>query len=231
MTPIADALATILERIETAQAKRGPGPEVRLIGVSKRHPIEAIEAAYAAGLRDVGENYAQELATKREQVRHDELRWHFIGSLQRNKVKKVLGCALIHTLDRTSLLNEIDKRAQARDQVQPVLIEVNAGEAQKGGVAPEAARELLGAALEREHVEVRGLMVMPPFGDPDVARRVFERTRTLRDRLAGEFPGATLSELSMGMSADFEAAIAEGATLVRVGTAIFGARPDAPTSP
>ncbi|MEZ4382028.1 MAG: YggS family pyridoxal phosphate-dependent enzyme [Nannocystaceae bacterium] len=224
---IADNLARIRERIAAAIARRGPGPDVTLIGVSKRQPIAAIEAAIEAGLRDFGENYAQELRDKVAAIGQDPPRWHFIGGLQRNKVKYAVGKALIHTVDRAELVDAIDARAARDGLTQEVLIEVNLGdEAQKAGIAAADLPALLGRFAATPRVRCRGLMIIPPVGETEDARPYFARLRELRDRLAATpRAGVALDHLSMGMSADFEAAIEEGATLVRVGTAIFGERP------
>ncbi|MCA9662609.1 MAG: YggS family pyridoxal phosphate-dependent enzyme [Myxococcales bacterium] len=225
--PIAANLARIRERIAAAVARRGPGPEVILIGVSKRHPIAAIEAAMAAGLADFGENYAQELRDKIAAIGHDPPRWHFIGGLQRNKVKYAVGKALIHTVDRAEIVDAIEARAAREEVTQDVLVEVNLGdEAQKAGIAEAELPALLDRFAATPHVRCRGLMIIPPVGPTEVTRPYFASLRELRDRLAATpREGVTLEHLSMGMSDDFEAAIEEGATLVRVGTAIFGPRP------
>lgn len=226
-TAIADNLARIRDRIAAAVARRGPGPLPTLIGVSKRQPIAALEAALAAGLADFGENYAQEFRDKVAALGHDPPRWHFIGALQTNKIKYVVGKALIHTVDRPALIDALQARA-ARDGVtQEVLVEVNLGdEAQKAGVREAELPALLDRFADAPALRCRGLMVIPPVDEPSETRAFFARLRELRDRLAaGGRPGVALDHLSMGMSADFEEAIEEGATLVRVGTAIFGPRP------
>jgi pyridoxal phosphate enzyme (YggS family) len=232
---LADRLAAVRARVEAAIARRGPGPEVCLIGVSKRQPLAKLLAAQAAGLRDFGENYAQELRDKqRDWPATLDARWHYIGALQTNKLKYLVGTtALIHTVDRPELIRAIDERAARAGVVQPVLIEVAiAGEAQKAGVAPAQVPALLDACARAEHGAVRcaGLMIIPPAADdPEQTRPWFRALRELRDRLAAgpERENVDLRELSMGMSADFEVAIEEGASLVRVGTAIFGSRPSA----
>lgn len=222
---IADAVRRIHDRVAEAVARRGPGPAVTLIGVAKRQPAEAVHAAIAAGLTDVGENYAQELRAKQDALADAAARWHFIGGLQSNKVKLVVGRALIHTVDRASLVAAIATRARSLGCVQEVLIEVNlAGEQQKAGAPPDAVPAVLDAvAAESGAVVCRGLMTLPPQDSPERTRPWFAALRELQARLPPR-PHCELRELSMGMSADFEVAIAEGATLVRVGTAIFGAR-------
>ena len=230
--PIASRLAAVEARIAAAVARRGPGPKVRLIGVSKRQAIDKLVAAHAAGLRDFGENYAQELRDKQGLWAVERgARWHYIGALQSNKLKYLVGkVALIHTVDRPQLVAAIDRRAKQAGVVQDTLVEVAlAGEAQKGGVPPQQLPAVLDAYAEAEHQAVRcvGLMLMPPAAaQPELTRPWFRKLRALRDQLveAGARPGVALRELSMGMSGDFEIAIEEGATLVRVGTAVFGPR-------
>lgn len=232
-TLIAANLHAITERVAAAVARRGPQPgadqQVRLIGVSKRQPLGKIEAAYAAGLRDFGENYAQELRDKLAQWPAErDAHWHYIGAIQSNKLKYIVGkAALIHTVDRVELIEGIDRRAARAGLVQEFLIEVNLGdEQQKAGAPASLLPALLDACAATEHARCVGLMIIPPAGEPEHTRRYFRELRELRDRLreGPERPGVELRELSMGMSADFEVAIEEGATLVRVGTAIFGAR-------
>ena len=189
---------------------------MQLVAVSKGQPIDAVLLAFAAGQTVFGENYAQELHEKADAL--PEAEWHFIGALQTNKVKIVVGhSALVHTCDRASLANELSKRAEMKNIVQRVLLEVNVGrEPQKGGALPEQVGALHAAVREMERLRCDGLMcIPPPEQDP---RPHFRALREMRDRLG-------LRELSMGMTADFEAAIEEGATIVRIGTAIFGERP------
>lgn len=224
---VAERLDAIRSRIDAACRKRGEGPDVRLIGVSKKQPARAITEAVQAGLQDVGENYAQELRDKRRELADLEVRWHFIGPVQTNKVKYVVGTALIHTVDRRELLQALQQRAERQDVSQDVLVQVNvAGETQKHGVDPADLPELLDAFADTSRVRCLGLMVIPPLGDPEETRPFFRRLRALRDEhRATSRPNVDLRELSMGMSADFEVAIEEGATMVRVGTAVFGPRP------
>jgi pyridoxal phosphate enzyme (YggS family) len=224
---IAERWYAVAAQVAAACARAGRSPaEVTLVAVSKTHPAEAVRAAAAAGARDFGESYAQELATKRQAC--GELggaRWHFIGRLQRNKAKLVAGrVALVHAVDSVELAEELAKRAQGA--VQPILIAVNvAGEATKGGVDPAAAPALAAAIARVPGVRLDGLMTIPPpSDDPEASRGSFLALRALRDRLQQEL-GAPLPALSMGMSDDYEVAIACGATHVRIGTAIFGARP------
>lgn len=223
---IAAQLADVQRRIEEAVARAGrPAGSVRLLAVSKNKPPEAIRAAYAAGQREFGENYAQELAQKAEALRDLEgLRWHFVGRLQRNKAKQVVQAArTVHTVDRAELAAELGKRAAAAGAQVRVLVEVNvSGEASKGGCAPDELGAVLAAISAEPSLVAAGLMTIPPAVDePEAARPFFAALRELRDRHGG---AAVLPELSMGMSHDYAVAIAEGATVVRVGTAIFGAR-------
>jgi hypothetical protein len=221
-----ERLAEVMQSIAAATAAAGRAPgSARLVAVSKHKPIEAIRAAYAAGQRDFGENYAQELAEKAAALSDlPDLVWHFIGQLQRNKVKMILPHArFIHAVDRADLAIEIDKRAAALGLTVNVLIEINlASETTKGGCAPDGLGGLLAALSPLAHVKVVGLMTIPPAeDDAEQTRPRFKALRELRDAHGG---AAVLPELSMGMSHDFPIAVAEGATLVRVGTAIFGAR-------
>lgn len=227
MTSVATRLADVRRRIDAASARRGGAGRVTLIGVSKKQPTAAIEAALEAELFDFGENYAQELRDKRGTVDDPRIQWHFIGPLQSNKVKYVVEeRVLVHTVDRPALLDAIERRATTRDVAVDVLVQVNvAHEAAKSGVDPSALPGLLDRFADLERVRCRGLMLIPPQGAPEATRPHFAALRRLRDELAATArPGVDLRELSMGMSADFEVAIEEGATLVRVGTAIFGER-------
>jgi PLP dependent protein len=223
---VAANLARVREQIARACERAGRDPAtVKLVAVSKVQPVEAIREALEAGQRAFGENYAQELREKAEAIGEGpSVEWHFLGALQTNKVKMVVGrAALVHTCDRPSLAQELNKRAAALGTMQRVLVEVNlAGEAQKGGMAPGELGTFLDAVGKLSALRCEGLMCIPP-ADEDAGKH-FRRLRELRDELRGR-SGAALPELSMGMSADFEAAIAEGATMVRVGTAIFGERP------
>ena len=215
---LAERLSQVHERIEAARARSPHGQDVVLVGVSKRHPASAIETAQQAGLVDFGENYAQELRDKREALHG--VRWHFIGPLQSNKIKWVAGSTLIHTIDRPKLLDKLEALAQPQD----VLVQVNiAAEPQKAGVSPEDLPALLDRFADLDHVRCRGLMLIPPQGEPEATRVHFAALRTLRDAQPKR-PGVDLAALSMGMSADYAVAIEEGATHVRIGTAIFGRR-------
>jgi len=224
VTTISENLLAVRARIASAceRSRRDPS-SVTLVAVSKKQPLAAIREAYAAGARVFGENYVQELVDKADTLALPEHAWHFIGHLQTNKARQLIGrTALVHGVDRVELARELDKRAAATGRRVGILIQVNvAGEDTKSGCAPDALRELVAEAGERPNLDVRGLMTMPPaVEEPEDARRWFRALRELRDGLGD----ARLVELSMGMSHDFEVAIEEGATLVRVGTAIFGAR-------
>ncbi len=228
---IAANLDRVRQRIADACRACGRDPgEVLLVGVAKTRPAEDVVAAVWAGLEDVGENYAQELAAKAQAVEDAGLRprWHFLGGLQTNKVKLVLPWAqVIHSVDRPSLADEVSKRADPARPVQ-VFVEVNlAVEASKSGVPAKDAEALCRHVLGLPGILLVGLMAIPPVADdPDAARPWFATLRRLRDDLITSIqpPSPRIAHLSMGMSGDFEAAIAEGATVVRVGTALFGRR-------
>ena len=224
---IAAGLAEVRARIAGAERAAGRAPgSVRLVAVSKKMTVDDVRAALAAGQRDLGESYGQELRDKRQALADAPVapRWHFIGPLQANKVKYVAGhVALVHSIDSAALLEELERRGAD----QACLVQVNvAGEAQKRGVAPADLPALLDRFADLPHVRCQGLMTVPPLADdPAAARPHFAALRALRDRESGRpRPNVDLRELSMGMSHDLEVAVAEGATLVRVGTAIFGAR-------
>lgn len=228
MSDVAQCLQSVRERIAAAARRCGRSPDsARLIAVSKRKPATDIREAYAAGQRDFGENYAQELVDKATQLQDLEgIRWHMIGHLQRNKVRQILPVVhAIHTVDSVRLATELGRRAEARGGPPvEVLVEVNvSGEASKSGCEPSQLAPLLEALRGYSCLSVHGLMTVPPASeDPEHALPYFERLRSLRDAQAGS---ATLPDLSMGMTSDLEQAVAAGATWVRVGTAIFGARP------
>jgi pyridoxal phosphate enzyme (YggS family) len=227
---IAEGLAQVRERIAAAERAAGRAPgSVRLLAVSKKMTADDVRAALAVGQRAFGENYAQELRDKRAALVQDSKlpqppEWHYIGPLQSNKIKYVAGqVALAHTVDSATLLEAFE----ARGVPQACLVQVNiAGEAQKRGIAPADLPALLERFAMMSQVTCAGLMVIPPFTEnPDDARPHFAALRALRDREATRArPHVELRELSMGMSGDLEVAIAEGATIVRVGTAIFGRR-------
>ena len=215
----------IVENLEKLTAIIPKG--IKLVAVSKFHPVEEILAAYKAGQKCFGESRVQELLQKEPQLPAD-IDWHFIGHLQTNKIKKVLGRAsLIQSVDSEHLLNAIEKEAAKAGIVQDVLLEVNiGGEESKTGVAPEALWPLLDAAAAQEHIRVKGLMAVPPVNDDDARNRRYLAEVYKLFVQAGErgYSNVSMETLSMGMSGDFENAIREGATLVRIGTAIYGER-------
>lgn len=231
---VADRLASVRTRIAAAAKSAGRSEQgICLVGVSKRQSPAKIVAALRAGLHDLAENYVQEavrkIPTVLEPLRDDELRprWHFIGQLQRNKtrdVARLFDC--VSCIDREKLGAELDRRAGIEQRSLEVLLQVNlSGEAHKGGVAPNEVPGLLASSQRWPQLRVTGLMTLPAAeADPEANRPIFARLRELRDTLRSEPGGEHLSELSMGMSGDFEVAIEEGATIVRVGTAIFGTR-------
>jgi pyridoxal phosphate enzyme (YggS family) len=217
-------LARVREAVATHQAVGGWTHPVRIVAVTKTHGPEAVRAAVAAGLTDIGENRVQEAMEKQDALAGVRIDWHLIGTLQRNKARHAVGrFALIHSVDRLDLAAELDRRV-AEGSRQAVLIQVNCSdEPQKGGVEPGGVPALLDALGGFARLEVRGLMTMSALTD-DVAeqRRAFRRLRELRD--AGERAGHRLPELSMGMSGDFPVAVEEGATMIRIGTLLFGER-------
>jgi pyridoxal phosphate enzyme (YggS family) len=223
---VATRLGEVRARIERAAHACGrDATSVKLVAVSKTKAPDAVREAYAAGQRAFGENYAQELAAKAEALADlADVEWHFIGHLQTNKARVVAKHAhAVHTVDTSVLARELGKRVarEGRGPL-PVLIEVNVGgESQKAGAAPSEIAEVAASVRAEASLALRGLMTMPPPGDTAVARRVFETLVLLRNLHGG---AAALPELSMGMSDDLEVAVACGATLVRVGTAVFGAR-------
>lgn len=222
---IADELAKVRDRIARAAAAVSRDPnEIRLIAVSKTKPPSAVREAYEAGHRDFGENYAQELVQKAEELPDlGEINWHFIGHLQSNKARQIAKVAhMVQSIDSVSLVKELGKRVTKEDRgVLPVLIEVNVGgESQKHGAPPAEVGEIIAAIQAESSLALRGLMTIPP-NDLEGARRAFEALSSLRSIHGGK---SKLPELSMGMSNDLEVAIACGATMVRVGTAIFGER-------
>lgn len=225
---IAANLAAIHERIGATCRNCGRNPDqVRLVAVSKKKPAADIEAAIAAGHALFGESYVQEFAAKIGEVK-SPAEWHFIGALQRNKVKYLRGkVAMIHSVDRLSLAREIDRQWGRDAACVDILIQVNLGdEASKSGTTVEQAIELVRQVALLRHVRIKGLMALPPwYDDPERVRPYFRQLRQLAEQIdAMELAGVSMGELSMGMSHDFEVAIEEGATLVRIGTAIFGAR-------
>ncbi len=211
-----------------ARVDRDPAG-VKLIGVSKMVPIERIREGVEAGLKSLGENYVQEALEKIEALREFQISWHFIGHLQSNKAKMVVeGFDLIHTVDRKSLAKELNRRARQQDKIIPVLLQVNVGQEEtKSGTSSEEVGALFQYVSSLDALKVKGLMTLPPYlEDPEEVRPYFRQLRNLLDQLQQQASSPEdLTELSMGMSHDFEVAIEEGATLIRVGTALFGERP------
>jgi pyridoxal phosphate enzyme (YggS family) len=222
---VAENLASVRRAIEAAAHRTDrETDDVTLVAVTKTWPASVVLEAINAGATDFGENRAQEFREK-VTLLGDRGRWHFVGHLQTNKVRHVIGsCELIHSVDRLGLAESIARRAAVTDAEQDVLIEVNvAGDPNKHGVEPPRAVGLALEVQELEGVRVRGLMTMPPYAeDPELSRPHFKDLAALSAQLVAELPGA--GALSMGMSHDFEVAIEKGATIVRVGTAIFGPR-------
>ncbi len=226
MSRIAPNLEEVRGRIAAAARRAGRDPAlVRLLAESKTVPLEQMRLAVAAGQLLFGENYLQEARPKIAAL-GPALSWHFIGHLQSNKAKAAMALFdVIHGVDRLKLAQALDSAAAATGARQEILIQVNlAGEASKSGAAPETVPGLLRELGRLPHLRVLGFMTLPPWlADPEAVRPYFRALRELRDRLEASL-GLPLPELSMGMSGDFEVAVAEGATLVRVGTAIFGSR-------
>jgi pyridoxal phosphate enzyme (YggS family) len=223
VSEVAAALGTVRDRIAAAARRAGRSTaEIRLVAISKKQPLHKLREAYAAGQRDFGENYAQELVEKAQALADlPDIRWHFVGHLQRNKAKLVAPlCELIHTVDSVDLAETLLRRA-GRGRVR-CLVEVNLGdESQKGGVSAAETGALCQGLAALPRLSLEGLMCLPPLtGEP---RDYFRRLRELRDSIVHGLD-LRLPELSMGMSEDFEAAIEEGATWVRLGTIVFGKR-------
>lgn len=225
MSTLADRAARVRDRVAGAAVRAGRDPtDVTLIAVTKTHPVEVAREALAAGLTDLGENRVQELVAKATAV--PDARWHLIGSLQRNKARDAARfAALVHTVGDDALAEVLDRKAAEAGRVLSVLVQVNiSGEAAKHGVAPEAAHDLMHAVAARPNLALAGVMGMAAFADTPadterLARPAFRRLRALADAYPGDLPF-----VSMGMSGDFEIAVEEGATHVRVGTALFGTR-------
>jgi hypothetical protein len=230
---LAERRARIAERVAAAAAASGrDAAGVRVVAVSKTVDVPQVRAARAAGYADFGENRPQELERKTAALAGDpafaQVAWHMIGNLQENKINHVLGCApaLVHSVASPKLAQALSKRACARGLVQPVLLETNvSGEQSKAGMAPAELRAAFGSLAGLPGIEVRGLMTMAPQGDAACAERTFEGLRLLAEEL-GAAHGVALTELSMGMSEDFEAAVRQGATIVRLGRVAFD--PDFP---
>ncbi|MBI1805302.1 MAG: YggS family pyridoxal phosphate-dependent enzyme [Ignavibacteriae bacterium] len=223
---VAENVQNIRERILTACARVNRRPEeVTLIAVAKTFTSDKIREVVRAGVSDIGENYVQELHQKQQELADEQIRWHFIGHLQSNKVKHILGSVhLIHSVDSLPLGQEISKRAVQIGRTAGILVEVNtSGETSKYGVSPHEAPDLVGKLLHLPNITVAGLMTIGPFlPDPEQSRPAFRILRQLQQELEGKH--VRLPHLSMGMTNDFEVAIEEGSTMIRIGTAIFGRR-------
>lgn len=230
---VAQNVAHVQERMRQAALRVGRDPaSVRLVAAAKTMDAARVRAAIAAGVTIVGENYLQEARRKIGQLGRQAVEWHLIGTLQRNKVRYVFDLFdMLQAVDRQELVEEIHRRGERLGRRVPVLLEVNVGgEASKSGFSPQALLKDVDTLATLTHLQVRGLMtVPPPTATAEEARPFYQELRDLRDRLARRgIAGLDFPELSMGMTADFEVAIEEGATLVRVGTAIFGPRPTPP---
>ena len=226
---IAENLALVRENIARAAEKAGRSPgDILLVGATKTNDAERVRKAIAAGLPACGENRVQELLEKNAQGAYEGAELHFIGTLQRNKVKYLVGLVqLIHSVDSVELMREIDRQARKRGLVQDILLEVNAaGEASKSGFAPEALPEMLAAASEFPGLRVRGLMTIPPICSSGAENLPYFLllNKLFIDNGEKKYDNVRMDFLSMGMSGDYEAAISCGANMVRVGTAIFGPR-------
>ena len=225
---IAENLSRLKERMAEAAIRSGRTPgSVKLVGVTKTVDLDRIKDAVSAGLQILGENYVQEARDKIRELK-DRVSWHFVGRLQTNKAKYAVKLFdVIQTVDSFKLAQELNRRAQPLGRTIPIIIQVNlASEVSKGGVEPSECLSLIRHVSVLENLQIRGLMTMPPFFDqPERARPYFAQLRELSQKIAeAQVAGVEMNELSMGMSGDFEAAIEEGATLIRVGTAIFGER-------
>ena len=222
-------LESVMDRIKIAAVSSGRNPEtVRLVAVSKTIPSETVKKAIDAGANILGENYIQEAKTKFNSLSSYPVSWHFIGHLQTNKAKYAIRIFdLIHSVDSFKLAFELDKQAKKTDKIQSILIQVNvAGESSKSGISVQNTLNLVKEISVLKNIAIKGLMTMPPFFNaPEKVRPFFKNLRNLRDQIGKEsIHNVAMDELSMGMTGDFEVAVEEGATLVRIGTAIFGER-------
>ncbi len=226
-TGIRENLEAVRENIAKSCILAGRKPEeVLLVAVTKYVGTERIQEAIAAGTLDFGENHAQEVREKLSFFKQNRCNIHFIGHLQSNKIKYICGeTALIQSVDSLSLAEQIQKKAASLDIVQDILIQVNIGEEeQKSGIPEAETSELVGRIGALENLKIHGLMCVPPAMDAEAVRPYFREMRRLLEKTASEYPELPLNELSMGMSGDYRTAVEEGATIVRVGSAIFGAR-------
>ncbi len=227
-----ETLPRVRDEVEEAARRSGrTGADVTLVAVTKSHPLAAVEAAFGAGIRDIGENRVEELQVKAGALEgRPAPRWHMIGHLQRRKAPRVIGiCDLLHSVDTVRLAERLDRFVPAGAAPLPVLVQVNiSGEVAKSGVSPEEAREAIHRITELPGLAVRGLMTMAPFTDREsVLRDAFRALRRLHEELR-RLEGYQGEHLSMGMTNDFGIAIEEGSTMVRIGTALLGPRPGAP---
>lgn len=224
---IKENIEEIENQIKEACKNSGRKDIPRLIAVSKTKPEKDIIEALNAGQTDFGENYIQEAMDKIDSIKNNKICWHFIGALQSNKAKfAVKYFDLIHSVDSLKLAVEINKRAASEEKIQNILIQINTGrEEQKAGIMPEEAEKFFKEIINLKNIKICGLMAIPPFGmEEDEARKHFSLLKKTLDELNKKFPGLEMKELSMGMSDDFHIAIEHGATMVRVGTRIFGER-------
>jgi pyridoxal phosphate enzyme (YggS family) len=222
-----ERVARVRERMEAARARAGRADEVTLVAVTKTHPADVVRAAIEAGVGDVGENRVQEMDEKVGEIGRGSVRWHLIGHLQRNKAARAVAIAdLVHSLDSVRLAEALSAEAVKAGVTVHALVQVNtSGEESKFGLSPDEAVDAIGRMAELPGLRLEGLMTMAPFTDDQaVIRRTFAGARELRDRAARQVPGFDGRHLSMGMSNDFEAAVEEGSTLVRVGSTLFGER-------
>jgi len=227
MVDVAANYRKIIDRISEAAQRAGRNPrEIKLLAAAKSQSVELVQAAIAAGVRIIGENYVQEAESKR-QVISDTVEWHMIGHLQRNKVKAALNTfELIQSLDSMALALELDKEGRRNGKTVRTLIEVNLGdEASKSGIGQDEVAELLKRVGDLSHVRVEGFMAVPPFKEkPEEIRPYFRALKDLQVELQRLVPNVSLNQLSMGMTHDYPIAVEEGATIVRIGTALFGPR-------
>ncbi len=232
MKTIAERVADIQAEVAEACDRAGRTPEeVTVLAATKTRTVPEIVEAVQAGVTHLGENYVQELVAKKAEIDaagYDSISWHAIGHIQRNKVRLLVSfCTLIQSVDSLRLAEEIDTRAARVGRTQPVLVEVNvSGEASKFGVTPAQVGELARRITELPHLELQGLMTMPPYSeDPETSRPQFQVLRALAEELVkSDLPGEAMRHLSMGMSGDYQVAVEEGATIIRLGTVLFGPR-------
>jgi pyridoxal phosphate enzyme (YggS family) len=228
---IAESLARVRARIAAAAARAGRDPEqVILVAVTKTRTPDEVESAYQAGIRHIGENRVEEAEAKRLKLDLPGATWHMVGHVQSRKAERAAACFdVVHSIDRVKIARSLDRAVEEREAPLPVLIEVNVGsEPSKYGFGLEdqaALERAVGEILSLTHLRVEGLMTVAPIAeDPEAVRPVFARLRALRDALRARFPASRWEHLSMGMTDDFEVAVEEGATMVRIGRAIFGPR-------